>query len=292
MRNLKVLPYKMNSLSSKAISRHFKCKRIYPNRNYIPRTGHVVLNWGYAGDAPALRRGNADIIIINRPENVALASNKIKTLINLELSDVPHVTFYLKKKDAAKAIRNGKIIYCRTLVSSKEGKGIVLATTEDELVDAKLYTEYFENDAEYRIHVFNGEVIDAVQKKKMSSSRRAEKNIVITEESKYIRNFKKGWSFCRKGIEVPDIVKEVALAAIPALGLVFGAVDIAYNSNTGEARVLEINTAPGMKRGTTTHLRYVRAISKYLGIAFSVDEYNKRYNSNAENYLEEEDSDD
>jgi D-alanine-D-alanine ligase-like ATP-grasp enzyme len=84
---------------------------------------------------------------------------------------------------------------------------------------------------------------------------------------------------------IKDHIKQTAIDATKALGLDFAAVDVAYNSETDECKVLELNTAPGQEVGSTTHLRYVRAISKYLGIPFSVDEYNKRYNCNAENYL-------
>jgi len=275
----------MNSLSSKAISKHFNAKRVYPNRNYRPRTGDVVLNWGFRGVAPALESGSDNFTILNKPIAVDRASDKVATLRLLKQNNVAHVDFFLNKDDAIKSCEEGNIIYCRTITRGKEGKGIVLARKPEEIVDAKLYTKYFENDKEYRIHVFNGKVIDEVQKKSMSEERMREKGIIKTDDSKYIRNLKKAWSFCRQGVDAEDVVKETAIKAVDALGLDFGAVDIAYNSETDECKVLEINTAAGMKRPSTTHLRYVRAISEYLGIPFSTEEYNKRYNCNAENYL-------
>jgi glutathione synthase/RimK-type ligase-like ATP-grasp enzyme len=274
----------MNSLSSKTISKHFGVKRVYPNRNYRPRRKDIVLNWGFCGVAPVLENGN-NFTILNKPIAVDRASDKKATLRFLKQNNVPHVKFHLNKDNAIESCKNGNIIYCRTLTRGKEGKGIVLARKPEEVVDAKLYTEYFKNDTEYRIHVFNDEVIDFVQKKSMSSARMAEKGITKGLDSDHIRNMKKGWSFCRQGVEIKDHVKQTAIDAVNALELDFGAVDIAYNSESDECVVLEINTAPGNKRGTTTHLRYVRAISKYLGIPFSVEEYNTRYNCNAENYL-------
>lgn len=285
MTRLRILPYAMNSLSSKAISKHFNTKRVYPNRSYRPKDGDVVLNWGFRGVAPVLESGSSNFTILNKPIAVDRASDKIATLRLLKQNDVPHVKFFLNKDDTIKACEEGNIIYCRTITRGREGKGIVLARKPEEIVDARLYTEYFKNDKEYRIHVFNGKVIDEVQKKSMSSERMAEKGIVKTEDSQYIRNLKKAWSFCRQGVVAEDIVKETAIEAVEALELDFGAVDIAYNSETKECKVLEINTAPGQKRGTTTHMRYVRAISEYLNIPFSVEEYNNRYNCNAENYL-------
>lgn len=285
MTRLRVLPYAMNSLSSRAISKHFNTKRVYPNRNYRPKDGDVVLNWGFRGVAPVLESGSSNFTLLNKPIAVDRASDKIATLRLLKQNNVPHVKFYLNKDSAIESCKNGNIIYCRTLTRGKEGKGIVLARKPEEIVNARLYTEYFKNDTEYRVHVFNGEVIDFVQKKSMSSARMARKNINKGPDSDYIRNMKKGWSFCRQDVEIKDHIKQTAIDAVKALELDFGAVDIAYNSESDQCVVLEINTAPGNKRGTTTHLRYVRAISKYLGIPFSVEEYNQRYNCNAENYL-------
>lgn len=285
MTRLRVLPYAMNSLSSRAISKHFNTKRVYPNRNYRPKDGDVVLNWGFRGVAPVLESGSSNFTLLNKPIAVDRASDKIATLRLLKQNNVAHVKFFLNKDDAIKACEEGNIIYCRTITRGREGKGIVLARKPEEIVDARLYTEYFKNDTEYRVHVFNGEVIDFVQKKSMSSARMARKNINKGPDSDYIRNMKKGWSFCRQDVEIKDHIKQTAIDAVKALELDFGAVDIAYNSESDQCVVLEINTAPGNKRGTTTHLRYVKAISKYLGIPFSVEEYNQRYNCNAENYL-------
>lgn len=290
MNRFRILPYKMNSLSSKALSKHFNVKRIYPNRAFKPSPGDVVLNWG-CNDAPVLDRDDINFTVINKPHAVDNASNKIATLRLLKQNNVPHVKFHLSRDSAENAIDEGRMIYCRTLTRGREGRGIVLAKSKEDLVDARLYTEHFKNNHEFRIHVFMGDVIDMVEKKKMSQDRiddfaRRGIEVVVNEESEFIRNLKKGYSFCRNDIDIPDHVKQTAIDAVSALGLDFGGVDIAYDDETDEAKVLEINTACGQKKATTTHLRYCRAITeKVLGQEFSVDEYNRRYNCNAETYI-------
>jgi len=52
----------------------------------------------------------------------------------------------------------------------------------------------------------------------------------------------------------------VALAAVSALGLDFGAVDIIYNEHENQYYVLEVNTAPGLE-GTTVE-KYAEAFAK------------------------------
>jgi len=283
MKHLKILPYKMNSLSSRAISKHFKCKRVYPNKNYKPKDGDVIVNWGFCGVAPVLESSSDNFTILNKPIACDRASDKIATLKLLKQNNVPHVNFVLNKGAAKAIVAAGEVVYCRTLTRGKEGNGIVLAKSHDDVVEAKLYTRYFKNDTEFRVHVFNGEVIDVVQKKSMSSERIAkfaEKGVSIVKDdnSKYIRNMKKAWSFCRQDIIVKDHVLETAVNATKALELDFAAVDIAYDSETDKCAVLELNTAPGQKLKTTTNFRYARAISKFLDKELSLEEYNKRYN--------------
>lgn len=285
MKNLKILPYRRNSLSSKAISRHFNSLRIFPDRNYRPKNGDVILNWGFCGDIPVLENFKTDFTILNYPMAVDCASDKVKTFTLLKENNVPHVEFTFSQEEALKWIEEGHLVYCRTLTRGKEGKGIVLAKTAPEVVKCDLYTKQFVNNHEYRIHVFNGEVTDMVEKRKMSTDRKADfarRGIRVENDDNggVIRNLKKGYSFCREDLVISEEIQQIAINAITALGLDFGGVDMAYNDETGEAKVLEINTACGQKKATSTHARYVAAISKYLGVPFSINEYNRRYNCN------------
>jgi D-alanine-D-alanine ligase-like ATP-grasp enzyme len=68
--------------------------------------------------------------------------------------------------------------------------------------------------------------------------------------------------FCRDGVVVSDDLKSIAIQAINALSLDFGAVDIIYNQHENKYYVLEINTAPALA-GTTLD-SYVSAITKLL----------------------------
>ena len=286
MSRFRILPYKMSSKSSRFLAQHFETKRIYPEKNFKPRQGDLILNWG-CGEAPCIENSRADFRVINPMPAVVAASDKVSTLQMLTEADVPTLTFHTTRAGAEEAINEGKIIYCRTLTRSREGKGIVVAREIEELRPAKLYTEWFENDVEYRVHVFCGEVIDFVQKKMMGEERRAEFGIERKEDIDHmVRNLKKGWSFCRQDVELSEEARQISIDAVAALGLDFGAVDLAMNTETGDIKVLEINTAPGQTPGTTTHLRYTRAITEHLlNQEFSVEEYNERYDCDAETYL-------
>lgn len=127
-----------------------------------------------------------------------------------------------------------------------------MAKNENEVVAAPLYTKYKRKDKEYRVHVFKGEIIDTQEKRRVGKSHRP------ATYNEYIRNHSTGWVFCRGGLRIPIGLHELALSAITALELDFGAVDIIHNSKHQKSYVLEVNTAPGLEGTTLT--KYVDAI--------------------------------
>jgi D-alanine-D-alanine ligase-like ATP-grasp enzyme len=254
MKSLFYLPYSMVSGSVKELQNVLGGLKIKPNGNYSFRPNHLVVNWGH-GTGPYWAVGlNRNPRLLNHWAGVGVAINKLKAFSVFKEAGVPIPEFTNSKAVAQEWIEAGKVVICRTLLSSMEGKGIVVATKVSELVSAPLYTKLFQKDKEYRIHVFKGEVIDFVQKKLKSGE--AEK----PGRNKYIRNTANGWIFAREGVQVSDRAREAAKAAITALGLDFGAVDLAVNKS-GKVVVFEVNTAPGIEGTTIT--KYTEAITKY-----------------------------
>lgn len=145
-----------------------------------------------------------------------------------------------------------KTVFARTLVNSTGGKGIVEVRhpLAEPLVEAPLYTAYIPKKAEYRYHIFNGEVIDVQQKKRKSN--------YDGERDTKVRNLANGYVYCRDGIDPPDGAATLAINAVNALGYQYGAVDIIYNEKRNQSYVLEVNSRPGLM-GTTLD-KYVEAI--------------------------------
>jgi D-alanine-D-alanine ligase-like ATP-grasp enzyme len=77
-----------------------------------------------------------------------------------------------------------------------------------------------------------------------------------------IRSYENGWVFCRENIQKPDDLEAVSIAAVSAIGLTFGAVDVIYNEKQNKCFVLEVNTAPGLT-GTTIN-SYATAIMELM----------------------------
>lgn len=251
---LRVLPYKKASESAKAIVRSLAPKAILKTSTKdIPAIVRkkVILNWGNSHPTFSL----AGVTVLNKPEAVALASNKLTALIKMKEAGVKTPDFTTDINIAKEWIEDERIVLCRTLLRANSGRGIVIAKNINELVAAPLYVKYIRKEKEYRVHVFNGRVIDLVEKKRRTGFQ--ENNIY----NKYIRSYEQGWIFAREGVTVSENVNLEALKAVTSLGLDFGAVDIVIDRK-GNPVVLECNTAAGVM-GTTLE-RYKKAIQEWL----------------------------
>lgn len=252
---LRVLPYKGYSESAKALVAALNPLAIL-KRQTTPVYGRkkVMLNWGHSAPRFSLDR----VTVLNKPEAVGKASNKLTALTIMKAAGVNTPEFTHDINVAKSWIEDDdRIVLCRTMLRANSGRGIVIAKEVTELVAAPLYVKYVRKEKEYRLHVFNGQVIDMVEKRRR---RGFQENGIY---NKYIRSYEQGWIMARDNVVVADVVKEQALKAVAALGLDFGAVDIVLKKDNNVPYVLEVNTAPGIQ-GTTLE-NYKRAIQGWLG---------------------------
>ena len=226
------------------------------------RTGDVIVNWGSSA-IPAPVIGNARVL--NHPTAVALASNKRQSFDAFRANDVQTVEHTTDRSEAQRWLADGGIVYARTRLSGHSGEGIVVCKApgtalpdlgdvevSETLVTAQLYTKgETRQRREFRVHVAGG-VISHVQQKKRSEGWRENANY-----SNVVRNYHTGWIYALADVRVNDAGRANAIAAVAALGLDFGAVDIITRGE--EAWVLEVNTAPGLSGTNMEH--YVRNLT-------------------------------
>jgi len=161
---------------------------------------------------------------------------------------------YVTSRDGILSLDASRIV-ARALTNASEGRGITIFNVGDTPPPAPLYTEYIPKKKEFRVHVWNNEVIDVSEKRKKSG--------YAEERNTQVRNTANGYVFCRNGIVEPDGMRQLALDAVAALGRTYGAVDIIWNEKRNMCYVLEVNSRPGME-GTTVEI-YANAILKGLG---------------------------
>jgi len=248
-----ILPAKMGSKGAKALKEGLRgARKVYPNRNYRPFRSHLIINWGM-GTYPAWNSHPVKPVWLNKPEAVENASDKVKAFEIFKLAGISTPEFTTDRVEARDWAERGSQIVCRTLSRGSEGRGIVMASAAADVVQAPLYVKYVKKTKEFRIHVCNGAVIDMQEKRVRSGS----------EGNDFeVRSHANGWVFCHDNVEVSEAAKQYSIAAVFALGLDFGAVDLIYNEHYGMYYVLEVNTAPGLEGQTLN--KYLSAFRRLV----------------------------
>lgn len=243
MKRIVISPYQLASKGARLLADALDTIRVRPNGKYVPKRNHIVVNWGQSAPPPWTAKGHAEIL--NKFDAVKVATNKLLTFKALD-GKVPIPEFTTDIKEAEKWFEKKKAkVVCRTLLRASEGRGIVVADAAAKLVAAPLYVRFVPKDVEYRVHVFRGTAIH-VQQKRLRNGLQNDEN-----RNQYIRNTANGWVFTIEHVECPIEVQEEAVKAVTALGLDFGAVDVAV-SKKQEVVIFEVNTAPGIE-GTTVN---------------------------------------
>jgi len=242
--NLMFRPYNIQSNSCKELATKlteklgYKVWRIRDHSNK-PQPDSLVVNWGSARPFGRL--------MLNAPQSIAKAISKLRTFHALRDRRVNAPQFTDSREHAA---------HFGTTFARKDGlrggDGIVICKPGQDLPEADFYVQYIPPICEMRVHVFNSTVIDYVQKGRKNGDK-------PEGDAAMIRNRANGWIFMREDVQLSGNVAETAKAAVMALGLNFGAVDILLSKLDGHPYVLEVNTAPGLE-GTTLD-KYVEAFA-------------------------------
>ena len=261
----KLYPYKLRSVSGKDLANELQCLRIKPyNSQYRGHPNHILINWGSSNIPNNMMHNCREVL--NHPAAVACASNKLATFDKFYEHGI-RTPEYTRSPEIAREWIEGyidrrsnsqcdyKCVYARTKLRGHSGNGIViLRDLNDDFPVAQLYTKGIKTNAEFRAHVFKNQVIDVTQKLRRSTLLREEINFDV-------RNYTNGWVFARVGVHLPEQAQTLAVDAISALQLDFGAVDLIHGRDNNYY-VLEVNTAPGLM-GTTLS-SYARAFNNYL----------------------------
>lgn len=242
-----IYPYRKGSKSVKALRENgFKSIKL-ENSRFKGRSNKIVINYGSSSLPPEVLKCR----VINSPEAVSKAANKLSSFKAMAEYGVS-VPRFTESPEEASGWQVDVVL--RHKLNGHSGEGIELVDGDHrEMPEAPLYVEYVKKKEEYRVHVFMDEVIDV--------QRKARKREVPDEEVNWqVRNLEGGFIYAREGVELPEEALLQAIAAVEALGLDFGAVDIIWNERSDTYYVLEVNTAPGLT-GTTLE-KYVEAFKQ------------------------------
>lgn len=251
-----IYPYHLGSKSARALANSLGTICVREKGTYVAKPHHIIINWG---NPRFPIWANKDVPIINKFSALKSAQNKLDTFGVFMNNKIPCPEWTTNMTVAASWLKAGSAVVQRNLLNSHSGKGITFIGYDEEtstpigaLTPAPLYTRYKKKYQELRAHVFAGEVIDVQEKRKIKDFK--------GEPDQYIRSHRLGWVYCREDIQEPHDLRSLAISAVAALGLNFGAADIIYNKHENKCFCLEVNTAPGLEGETINS--YMKAIKK------------------------------
>ena len=244
-----LIPYKMGSSACKALKEALveagvRCFRKNTTDTFYPREDDLLIYYGGTGYLPNPMRRHCSL-----NEKRDNAQNKLKALRVLKDANLSTVEWTTDKAVAA----TWPQVVARATLTGHSGQGITVHNQGEELPNVPLYTKYQKKTFECRIHVMNGSVIDGQIKKKRQG---------VEDANTLVRNVHTGWVYCREGYTPDEQAKSLAIQAVAALGLDFGAVDLIFNQHYNQYYILEVNTAPGLEG--TTLANYVKGIQNAL----------------------------
>ena len=181
----------------------------------------LVLNWGWADPLPA------DIVALNNPDAVRIASDQVESLRRLG-GLAPRTVL---NPSSLGLLGTQQAVAKRRRGSHGSGKAVVACAGEPaDRSGYDLYQEFIPSRREWRVNVLSGRVVSAYLKEPPPDS---------PPES-----LRPDWSF-RQADVLPRAVVHVAREASGRVGLDYAGIDVVEDLDTGRVLCLEANTAPG-----------------------------------------------
>lgn len=196
----------------------------------------TLIRWGSCRKMPDAER------VLNPAKAIALASDKLLAIRTLQAAELPTVPAF-EEWEAAKAAAWGGCVLGRTR-NGMRGQGITVydlsmnysGLPKGPRAPHEWYSLYRKPTREVRVHVVDGEVI-RIQGKFLDFPE-------LAERDPFIRNHRSGYRYRTPRLKLRKQRQEIAIEAVRALGLHFGAVDMLLFGSGVDPMILEINTAP------------------------------------------------
>lgn len=186
----------------------------------------LVVNWGGRDPLPA------DLIALNRPDSVRIASDQVESVRRLgELA--PRTVL---RPDDMNLLGSERVVAKRREGARGSGKTVMAADASwSDRIHHDLFQEFIPNRDEYRLSVLNGRVVSAYTKH--------------APEGSSPENLRPDWSH-EQVTRLPASVASVAREGARRIGLDYAGVDVVVDRTSGRAYCLEANAAPGMSEQT------------------------------------------
>lgn len=235
-----ITPYRPGLQSARLLRSAFRAiglsARIRRPGKYHRGARGPVINWGNS------RAGAGSV---NPASAIAIAANKLATFQALTGAGVS-CPEWTTDPDRARELWGPDRTISRLTLRGRAGAGIVPGIVPG----APLFVRAYRKRAEFRAHVIGGRIA-LIQRKRRKNG---------TPPGSLVWSHGAGYVFSNRLGDLPGDLETVAIGAVSAIGLDFGAVDII--DHRGRAIALEINTAPGLSPSTASI--YSRELSEII----------------------------
>lgn len=211
-----------------------------PRRTYNSETrAGIIIRYG---STERVRRRPQRVV--NKLNNIVLASNKLESLLRMSENEIPVPTVWRNNEEGIAALE----FPCLARKSNhSQGNDILLIVQPRDLTflpnGYTHFTKLIQKSKEYRVHV----VFDTCTvKRKVVTNNRTEDFVETYFNKPYLWNYENGHVFHTPTERVPRRLRMLAMDVLDRLDLDFGAVDIIEDVE-GNLYVLEVNTAPSLK---------------------------------------------
>jgi len=235
-----LLTYRRETSKTARRLAHTLAEHVRLSASTSPHDADLIINWG----APRVGSG----LCLNHPDKTINARNKLAATHTFAEAGLPVKHPYSKDDDVPVPAMARKRFH-------QSARGLWVCETQDALTNAwRAGADYAQEliniKMEYRIHVFQGEIIRYCRK------------LPSVDNPGRIRAIRYGWRF--RGLRQERwrrSICRISKAALEALDLDFGAVDIATDTD-GNNWLFEVNTAPGIDRSSLAV--WVNALTNWI----------------------------
>jgi hypothetical protein len=199
----------------------------------IPRAGGappLVLNWGASDPLPA------NLVVLNQPEAVRIASDQVESLRRLgELA--PRTVL---RPDDLNLLESEHVVGKQRHGARGSGKAVIGSDAPwSERARYDLFQEFVSDRDEYRVSLLNGRVVSAYLKQPPAG----------TDP----QDLRPEWTH-QLVATLPTSVVATAREGARRIGLDYAGVDVIVDRRSGRTLCLEANGAPGMSERTLSSL--------------------------------------
>jgi glutathione synthase/RimK-type ligase-like ATP-grasp enzyme len=202
--------------------------------------------------------------VVNRAESIKKSKDKLFSSLLFKQYNIPIPEIFIDISD----LKKKSFPVLRRLKFHSRGSDISFIRSKKDIVPGDYYSKFIKSDLEYRIHVFDNEVI-RIQKKIPKKG----------TKKQFVHNFENGYLLVdnfEHNIPLETNLIPLSIRCVQLLGLDFGAVDILISKDY-KPYVLEVNSAPRLNRyGRELYSFYFK---QFLGIENPMFNYSRLRNN-------------